>query len=194
MNDENQKMVRVLRPSKLLGKDRKFGELIEAELFFSLNDNVQQALISGEHVEILKKGTQVEDNALTSMERQQAQIERLLERVTSLEERVARAESALNGGIETLPKAAVETVAADEDDTTVAEPAESVEEKAGYTIIDDREPNKDDTVLFIGEDDEQIKGIITSLTRKDKVAKVAIDDTKARFSLSFDDLTIITEV
>jgi len=46
------KIVRVLKPGKLMGEERKYGDLLPPAKYFSLPINVQTSLESANHVEI----------------------------------------------------------------------------------------------------------------------------------------------
>lgn len=50
------KIVRVLKPGKLLGEERKYGDLLPPEEYFSLPINVQSSLEGANHVEIDVEG------------------------------------------------------------------------------------------------------------------------------------------
>jgi hypothetical protein len=107
---------------------------------------------------------------------QQAQLDRLRETVKALEKRVA----VLEGIPDEAESDSVDETGGDQ---------ETGEEDHGFS----RDPKKGDTVSFLGEEDESLSGKVTSVVKKDRVAKVAVEGSRERWTVGFDDLTITAE-
>lgn len=78
------KQVKVLKNCKLLGKERRSGEFIPPADFFSLGANIQSALIGSHTVEVIGSDSSP-DQLFEVIQRLQASVDRLVDRVEALE-------------------------------------------------------------------------------------------------------------
>jgi len=141
------KIVRVLKPGKLMGEDRKYGDLLSPAEYFSLPINIQTSLESSNHVEIDSEDGDSVDRGIEA-------------RVRVLEDRLTIIETGIRG-----------------DGDIVKITPQSKED-----II----PSKGDTVTFMDKGIE-VTGEVTSIVKKDKVARVKTDKD-GKFVVSFEDI------
>ena len=184
------KQIRVLQKVKLLGKLRKYNDMITEEEFYSIPPNVRQSLISGDTIEVYDDGS----NMGVVLQQLNARVDLLSD--------VIQDHLGIKLGDYFSDKSAPTKEAKDEE--SVSEPVddepvddEPVDDEATLESADaNKEPTpvikseykKGDTVFFLDDDGQKIQGTIQKIYKRKKLADVE-DVEGETWEVSFSDIT-----
>ena len=174
------KQIRVLQKVKLLGKLRKYNDMITEEEFYSIPPNVRQSLISGDTIEVYDDGS----NMGVVLQQLNARVDLLCD--------VIQDHLGIKLGDYFSDKSAPTKEAKDEE--SVSEPvddedtSESTDENKEPPLVIKSEYKKGDAVFFLDDDGQKIQGTIQKVYKRKKLADVE-DAEGETWEVSFSDIT-----
>ena len=163
------KQIRVLQKVKLLGKNRKYNDMLTEEEFYSITPNVRQSLLSSNTLEVYDDGS----NASVSMQQLNARVDLLSD--------ILQDQLGIKLGDYFDSKKSSEGSKKESVSKSKSKSKSKKESKKEYA--------KGDTVFFMNEDEVSTEGTVDKVYKRKKMLDVETED--GVYEVSFND--IVTE-